>query len=167
MKTLEQRIAALEATVATLQARVASLESGAGSSEIADDAELDSKYGDQQIRRGPSAKYWTGASFTGRRMSECSPEYLDALAKYKDACAHMAKKEPARAKYAEYDERDARRARGWARRLRAGWRPAGRTAGPAQGSLPVDQGPPDYAPPDYGAPPDDYGSPPPDDEIPF
>lgn len=91
--------------------------------EVASDADLDGEHGDQPVRRDPSAKYWTGQSYVGVRLSQCPPEYLDATAKYREACAYMNGKEgnPEKAKYIEYDKRDAARARGWAKRLREGW----------------------------------------------
>ena len=93
--------------------------------EIATDADLDGKYGDEEIRKMPSAKYWSGEDHTGRRMSETSAEFLDAFAKYKNACAYMAEREgnPDKAKYVGYDRKSAARARGWAKRLRDGFKP--------------------------------------------
>src|ERR1044072_4744523 len=94
---------------------------------VADDRELDSAYGDPVVRKDPSSKYWEGPSYSGVKLSECPPDYLDAFAKYKDACAYANEQEgkPEKAKYATYDRRDAARARGWAARKRAGWRPRG------------------------------------------
>lgn len=92
--------------------------------EVADDFDLDGKYGDEDIRKDPSKKYWTGDSFVGRKMSECTAEFLDAFAKYKDACAYMNEKsgDVEKAKYIGYDRKSARRARGWAKRLRDGFK---------------------------------------------
>ncbi len=97
---------------------------GAGA-EVADDDDLDSKYGNSPIKRDPTPKFWTGPGFVGKKMSECSPEYLDAFAKYKDLCAKLSEKDgsEAKLKFASYDRKDAARARGWARRLRNGWEP--------------------------------------------
>lgn len=107
MKTAEERIAALEARVAILE-------------EMAQPADIDSQYGDPDIRKDPTAKYWSGTSYQGKKMSECPADYLEALAKYKDACAVMSAKEgtPDKLKYAGYDRRDAKRARAWAERKR-------------------------------------------------
>lgn len=107
MSTLEERLTALEAKVAGLVEAMAP-------------ADIDGKFGDPDIRKDPSAKYWSGESFQGRKMSQCTPEYLEAFAKYKEACAHMNEREgdPAKAKYVGYDRRDAKRARAWAERLR-------------------------------------------------
>lgn len=120
MEDLRKRVAALEMTLK----RVIAAFGGApqGGAAVADDADLDSKYGDPPVKRDPSAKYWTGASMVGRTLSECPPDYLDAFARYKDACAYANEKEgdPDKAKYVGYDRKDAARARGWAARMRSG-----------------------------------------------
>lgn len=107
MSTVEERLAALEAKVA-------------GLIEAAQPADIDGKFGDPDIRKDPSVKYWSGESYQGKKMSQCPPDYLEAFAKYKDACAHMNEREgnPEKAKYVGYDRRDAKRARAWAERLR-------------------------------------------------
>lgn len=133
--TLEERVARLEAwarrvssgTVTHTTSRGAPApapRTAAPAADVASDADLDAKYGDPDIRRDP--KFWTGASCVGRRMSQCTPDYLDGFAKYKDASATANEKEgdPARAKYIGYDRKDAKLARGWARRLRSRASPA-------------------------------------------
>ena len=107
MSTVEERLTMLEAKVAGLV-------------EAAQPADIDGKFGDPEIRKDPSPKYWTGESFQGRKMSACSPDYLEAFAKYKEACAFMNEREgdATKAKYVGYDRRDAKRARAWAERLR-------------------------------------------------
>lgn len=95
---------------------------GAGvEGEVADDADLDSEYGNPTIKFDPRERYWTGPSFVGYHFSETAPDYLDATAKYLDACAFMAAKESdeKNQKSARYKRKDAARARGWAARLRA------------------------------------------------
>ena len=98
--------------------------------EVADDADLDGKFGNEEIRKMPTAKYWSGEDFTGFTMSNTTADFLDAFAKYKSACAYMNEKsgDEAKAKYVGYDRRSAARARGWAKRLRDGWT-APKTAG--------------------------------------
>lgn len=128
----DNRIAALEARVAALEAILGAVRvafTGEAAAEGLSDDELDgSKYNDPVLGRDVPAKYWAGPSFKGRRLSQCSPEFLEAFAKYKGICARMnrkdAEKDPsksAKLKYAEYDERDRQRALGWRRRLLAGW----------------------------------------------
>lgn len=89
--------------------------------EIASDKDLDSKYGDPEIRFDP--KDWTGDSCKGLRMSECPAEFLDMIAETFDYFARKAEDEnelyngkPT----APLKRKDAARARGWARRVRAG-----------------------------------------------
>lgn len=107
--------------------------SGGATGSVATDAELDSRYGDPDIKRDPSR--WTGPSFVGSRYSESSPEYLDCVADFKDWQASKdeasgAKDSKGRPK-ANWARKDARLARGWAARLRSGWKPtyAGGSAG--------------------------------------
>lgn len=71
---------------------------------------------DESVYRDPKEKYWTGESYVGSKMSECPPDYLRALAKYKSACAWANRKEgdPNKAQYAEKDDRTAALARMWA-----------------------------------------------------
>jgi hypothetical protein len=71
---------------------------------------------DEKIFKDASPKYWTGEMMTGRQMSECPADYLYAFAKYKGACAFMARKEndPEKVKYADRDERSAKLAHEWA-----------------------------------------------------
>lgn len=92
---------------------------------IAPDSDLDSEYGDEQIRFDP--RDWTGTtSYKGCRMSECSAEYLDVIAL---VFTDLAKKNDLDGKeykgmpQSTYDKRTAARARGWAARMRAGWKP--------------------------------------------
>ena len=98
---------------------------------IAPDSDLDSQWGDEEIRKDPP-RDWSGDSHKGRRMSECPPEYLDALAGYFDWKAGKEDEEAQRLdgeeqskkrKYAGYSRKSAARVRGWAQRLRSGWKP--------------------------------------------
>lgn len=114
---LTARVEALEKVIAALRGVFVPKSCGA---EPADDEELDGKYGDPAIRRDPPEKYWRGDRYVGCHLSECPADYLEAWAKYKLACAFMADKDPAKAKYANYDRKDAARALGWARRIKSG-----------------------------------------------
>jgi hypothetical protein len=108
-EAIEERVTKLEGLVKSLQAAI-------------EPADIDSQYGDPEVRKDPTPKYWTGESCVGKKLSQCPADYLDAFAKYKDACAFMSEKEatPDKLKYAGYDRRDAKRARAWADRVRAG-----------------------------------------------
>ncbi len=71
---------------------------------------------DEKVFKDPPAKYWDGESYAGNKMSECPSDYLRALAKYKNACAFMNRKEadPAKAQYADRDDKTAALAKEWA-----------------------------------------------------
>jgi hypothetical protein len=119
------RLDRIEAKLDVLSKAKAASPASKTEGDIASDADLDGKYGNEEIRRDPSSKYWDGASYAGQRMSECPADYLDAYAKYKDACAYMNQKEgkEEKAKYVGYDRKSAARARGWAQRIRGGYKP--------------------------------------------
>lgn len=98
---------------------------------VADDHELDSKYGDEQVRLNP--RDWTGPSFKGLHMSECPADFLDLLA---DSYDYFARKNDETGAItdkgkpkSEFDRRSERRARGWAKRQRAERRPSNGSTG--------------------------------------
>ena len=133
--------ALIRAKLATIKAKLDQLLAGGGASrgaapvaggdrnggDVASDRDLDSEHGDPTIRFDPKPKYWPGASYEGYKFSEVpDPAYLDAMAKYLDACSYMAAKSAASGqdvekneKSARFKARDAARCRGWAARLRA------------------------------------------------
>lgn len=80
------------------------------------DSLLNGLHGDPVIR-AKDPRDWTGELMTGRRFSECPPDYLDLLA---DRYEFFASREEDEKKKG-YNLTDAKRARGWAARLRAGW----------------------------------------------
>jgi hypothetical protein len=101
--------------LSAVESRLASYEQASGL--FCTDAELDGRNGNSKINFDP--KRWRGPSCKGRVMSECSPAFLD---EYAEAMTWMAANpKPGREKYAKYNVLDAKRARSWARRLRAGW----------------------------------------------
>ncbi len=114
--------ASLKALVAAANRRAA-----ANGPAVADDKDLDGPRGDEELRFTP--RDWTGEPCKGRRMSECEAELLDMLAASFDYFAKKndekgLKDDKGRPK-SFYDKRSASRARGWAKRLRDGWkRPA-------------------------------------------
>jgi hypothetical protein len=85
--------------------------------EVASDEDLDGKYGDPEIRKDPPR--WDGDSYAGHRMSQCSPEFLDAFAAFSDWKADRPRDgdDP---KWQRYARKDATLARGWAARIRGG-----------------------------------------------
>lgn len=102
--------------------------------EVADDRDLDGKYGDPEVKFNP--RDWTGDSYKGRFMSECPADFLDLLAETYDYFARKA--EETNEQYngkpvAPYKRKDAARARGWAKRKRSGWRDTREPVGAAAG----------------------------------
>lgn len=100
--------------------------------QIASDRELDSEWGDPAVRKDP--KRWEGPSFAGCHFSECPADYLDELAGLFDWMAdkdeesgNMTKGDKPKPT-APYKRRDAARARGWAKRIREGWKPSAPSA---------------------------------------
>lgn len=149
------RLAALEARVAALEGNVAKGSNG-GSKPVADDDELDSERGDVVIKRDP--KNWQGESFAGCTMSQCPPKYLRMLASLFD---WMADKDDEQGKTwkgrdgkeipaSTFKRKDARLARGWAKRNEA----KGATPAKSNGS----------ASSDAAAASDSFGT---EEEIPF
>jgi hypothetical protein len=107
-----------------------------GENTIADDADLDSTWGNPEIKRDPPR--WTGPSFVGAKYSDTTPEYLENLASFLDWKARESDKKNEMANNGKprsmYLRKDAARARGWRKRLMdksRGGRPAPRPR-PAQ-----------------------------------
>lgn len=122
----------LKSIDATLKALLAlsqqqrSVTASSSEPEVADDATLDGQYGDDEVKFNPRG--WQGAAIKGLKMSQCKPDALDALASALDYFCEKNKasgelKENGYPKWKD-DARRAAKARGWARRLRAGWKPA-------------------------------------------
>lgn len=85
--------------------------------DTVDDAAANGPHGDPVLKFTP--RDWTGESHKGRNFSTCPPDLLDLVAEALDYFAGKAD-DPKKAKY---DTLDAKRARAWAARLRAGWQP--------------------------------------------
>ena len=98
---------------------------------VAPDADLDGPYGNPSVKFNP--RDWTGESCKGLTFSECPAEFLDMLAETFDYFALKAEENnettPAGKLVAPYKRKDAARARGWAARIRAGYKPP--TSSPA------------------------------------
>jgi hypothetical protein len=92
--------------------------------EVANDTDLDGKFGNPDVRKDPPL--WIkagGATYVGKKFSETTAEYLDALAAFFD---WKSKKDTEKGtedgfKYARYSQLDGARARGWAKRIRDGY----------------------------------------------
>lgn len=177
---LYEKIGALGARVTALESLVKRLESGGGQAasgggsnregRVATDQDLDGQYGNPEIRYDPKEKYWTGASYVGRRFSECPSDYLLAMATGLEATVwgleKGAKEDPDEAesklKKAKFKSLDAARARGWAKRnASAQQAPQASPAAPArQPRQSVPQGPPKAVQDDYS----EFGD---DSDVPF
>ena len=131
LKAIRSSVEAIKRTLASGGGAPASGDGGFKGGAIADARDMDGDHGDPMIKYDPKEKYWGGDSFIGYRFSETSPEYLEAQAKYLDACAYMASKDadPKKQSAARFKAKDAARARGWAARLRNGWAPPGGSGG--------------------------------------
>lgn len=132
-----------------LRAEPSRASSGAGGAPaIASDADLDSKHGNPEVRT-KDPRDWTGDSMRGKRFSECPPVYLDLYAPFLDWMSESSRSQSEdsattsddKAKAtstARYKHLDANRARGWAARLRAGWKAPATTGFASDVSDPVD-----------------------------
>jgi hypothetical protein len=89
--------------------------------EAATDRELNSQYGNPTVYKDPPR--WNGESYAGMTFSECPADYLDALASFFE---WRAQKEEEEGKVdskgrprAEWSRKDAKLARGWAKRVQS------------------------------------------------
>lgn len=128
---LRDIIVELKKLNATMTATRASAAPAASADAAATDVELDGSWGDPVIKSDP--KRWTGPSYVGCHFSESNPEYLDEVAKFKDWQASKDDQSGAvdgkgRPK-SNWSKKEASLARGWAVRLRNGWKPAPRHQG--------------------------------------
>ena len=126
--TAEDRISQLENRVKALEAFIAQMRAvfTGSTGDAAPDRELDSQYGDPPVKVIP--RDWVNSGvFKGQKFSACEPDFLDALAETYDffAARNDANGEKASngTPKSVYDRKAARLARGWARRIRAGWTP--------------------------------------------
>jgi hypothetical protein len=156
--TLEE----LAALVDRFTRRVAELERATGL--FATNGELDAARGDPEVKFAPRG--WRGPSFVGKPFSACAPDFLEQLAESLQYAAEHP--QPGKEKFAPYNRADARRARSWARRLRAGWKAATpeKAAASPPGARPAPTGRPATTgrPRAPGRPPKDHVEPDPVDD---
>ena len=141
-RTALQVLESIDARLGRLEKLMAVEKLAAGvepqNSDVADDRDLDGKFGDEVVRFDP--RDWSGDSFKGSHFSECPADFLSMLAEAYDYFAEKNagtltdKGKPK----SDFDRRSARRARGWAKRIRAGYKPAAQpaTEGWAQPAMP-------------------------------
>lgn len=96
-----------------------------GERTVAPDSELDGKYGDPVIKTAP--RDWNGPFRSGQAMSESEPELLELVA---ERCDYFAQKNDRERQVTDqgvpkskYDRSKAAKARGWAARIRKGYKP--------------------------------------------
>jgi hypothetical protein len=99
------------------------------SKKRAETVDLDGPHGNPEIK-AKDPRDWSRESMIGKRLSECPPTYLDLLAERYDYFAGKETDE----KKKRYAQLDCARARGWAARIRAGWKPEA----PAAAAFPSD-----------------------------
>jgi hypothetical protein len=118
----DDALAVLRSIDASLKQLVAALVANAPK-PVASDRDLDGQYGDPPSPKMP--RDWTGPDYKGTRLSQCPPDLLDMLAEMYDYFATKAEannETTANGKpVATFKRADAARARGWAKRKRAGW----------------------------------------------
>lgn len=119
LQALAARVEALEARLAV--ATPAAPAATSATVSVADDYDLDSPYGDPEVRRDPPR--WKGEPMAGKRYSQTSAAFLECIAGFlewaasqADAKGEMTNSGKPRAPYLR---RDAARARGWRLRLLA------------------------------------------------
>lgn len=120
MSATQETIDLLKSIDASLKTLVALSKSKKRAEVVtASDKDLDSPHGNPEIK-AKDPRDWTGPSMNGKRMSECPATYLDLLADRYDFFATKEQDE----KKQHYAKLDAARARGWAVRVRAGYKAA-------------------------------------------
>ena len=125
-KDTDARLTALEQMNALINARLSQLENRkahpqqAAGATVATDADLTGERGNPKVERNPPR--WDGDDMTGRRWSQTSVAFLECMAGFLDWKADNPRE--GKEKYAQYDRKDAARARAWAARLAPGstWR---------------------------------------------
>jgi hypothetical protein len=106
---------AIREAYAKLAARVEALERLSGM--FVSDKDLDDpRFGDPVVKF--DVRSWRGPSYVGKKFSQCSPDFLEALAESLQYSAEHPKE--GKEKYAAFNRKDAARARTHARRIRSG-----------------------------------------------
>ena len=85
--------------------------------EVASDHDLDGEHGDQLVKKDPTR--YKGPPMAPRKMSQGTAEWLDSVAEFHTWRAGKCQEE---GKDPKWPLLDAARARGWAARIRGGWK---------------------------------------------
>lgn len=102
--------------LARLEAKIDALTAARPATDPTPAVDLDGEWGNPEVKKNPPR--WHGDSHAGLRYSDCSPEFLDEMASFHDWRVTKAEDDKKRG----YARLDAARARGWAARLRAGYK---------------------------------------------
>lgn len=119
--TTDPRIETLKSLAsmdATLKAILVVLSEKRGDEPAAPTVNLDSDKGDPVVK-AKDPRDWSGPTQQGNKFSECPAAYLDLVADRLDYFCESETDE----KKLKYNRLDASRARGWAARIRAGYKP--------------------------------------------
>lgn len=122
-RALEKRVEELERILKGIGA----VFTGGTTDSCATDREMDQTWGDPTVALIP--RDWTiGGVTKGQKFSTCPPEFLDV---YADTMNYFAQKNDAANAVTTqgkpksfFDRKNEKFARGWARRLRSGWKPS-------------------------------------------
>ena len=126
-----EKFALLEARVLVLESKIgngaassgAAPQTSTGAGGIATDYEMSGEWGNPTVHKDPPR--WKGDSFAACQFSDCPSEYLSELANFFDWCAdrdeengktYLHKKSGEQRPSAPLRRRDAKLARGWAKR---------------------------------------------------
>lgn len=131
MEDMRGQLQRLEIEVRQLKMQVAKLVGGPGVAKAPMNlGDITSEYNDFVVRKDPPNWRKQGLpSFEGRRLSQTTPEFLDALAQFLDWRAgkeeeenatYTSKKTGQQEPKSPWTRKDAARARAWAERLREG-----------------------------------------------
>ena len=116
---LDRIEAKLDRLLATKPVARAAVSVPTGEVMPAPDSDLDSIYGDFICKKDPPR--YKGPGFAGKRLSQTTPEYCDAVMSFKLWCVGK-DLEAGDEKKAGYGRTDAARALGWKLRLESGWK---------------------------------------------
>lgn len=118
---MDKRLDDLMAAFKRLEAKLSQSTSSGGA---APDVDLDGPHGDPVVRKDPKRWDISMGSYVGCHFSECPTEYLEAVASFKDWQAGMDERKGTDddKRKAKFNRLDAARARGWAQRLRSGYK---------------------------------------------
>lgn len=102
-------------------ARAAAPQRAENSERVASDSDLDSQYGDPEIKMNKMPRDWTGPNMKGRKMSQCPSAFLELAAGFFDWAADKAEEKnetygSQNKPVAPLRRKDAALARGWALR---------------------------------------------------